>query len=281
MITAQEIAEGLEKGRRAGDGYIACCPAHDDTNPSLSIKDGDWGKPLVHCFAGCSQESVIAALYERGSWYTNTSEALSARRKRDKPKAKPTPVKTLSAEDVAYIRRYWTGVEEWFHDGPKVQDHPYAILKGITHACGALRVIADYPFSHPTDCIVLPQRSPEDRYITGLQLISETGQKRNVGRHGYMFLGSWEHPRAVIHIVEGWATAWAVLEDYPGPSGCIVAFGEKHMKAAAEIATNQFRRLPIIWNEPNNYDYLDLRTDHPDLAAMHMRHAMAEVLARV
>ena len=285
MISAQEIAEGLEKGRRVGDGYLACCPAHDDRNPSLSIKDGDSGKPLVHCFSGCTQKSVIAALTERGLWYTNTSEALSASRKRDKPKTDPTPVKTLSTKQVAYIQRYWTGVEEWFHDGPKVQDHPYAIRKGITHACGALRVIADYPFSRPTDCIVLPQRSPErspeDRYITGLQLISETGQKRNIGRHGYMFLGSWEHPRAVIHIVEGWATAWAVLEDYPGPSGCIVSFGEKHMKAAAEIAVNQFRRLPVIWNEPHNYDYLDLRTDRPDLAAMHMRHAVAEVLARV
>jgi len=292
MISAKEIAAGLEKGRRVGDGYLACCPAHDDRNPSLSIKDGDSGKPVVYCFAGCSQESVIAALEGRGLWYTNPSEALSAGRRRDKRKAKPTPVKTLSAEDVAYIRRYWTGVEEWFHDGPKVQDHPYAIRKGITHACGALRAIVEYPFSAPTDCIVLPQRLPAERsidelYLTGLQLISETGQKRNIGRHGYMFLGSWEHPRAVIHVVEGWATGWAVLEDwaqltgYHGPSGCIVAFGEKHMNAAVEMAKSKYQRIPVIWNELENYDYLDLRTDRPDLAAMHMRQAMAGVLARV
>lgn len=280
MITAKEIADGFEKGRRVGNGYVACCPAHEDNNPSLTIKDGETGKPVVHCFRGCTQKSVIAALVERGLWYTSPSGALKARRQRSKPKTKPTPAKTLSTMEVDFIRRYWTGVEAWFHDGPKVQDHPYAIRKGLSHACGALRVIADYPFGGPTDCIALSQRSPDDLYITGLQLIDEDGRKRNIGRHGYMFLGNWEHPRAVIHIVEGWATAWAVLEDYRGPSGCIVAFGESHMEAAAEIATRQFQRIPIIWNEPENYDYLDLRTDSPDLAAMHVRHAMAEVLAR-
>ena len=37
------------------------CPAHDDHNPSLSIKATDDGV-LVHCHAGCSQEDVVTAL---------------------------------------------------------------------------------------------------------------------------------------------------------------------------------------------------------------------------
>ena len=45
----------------------ACCPAHDDHTPSLSI-DEENGKTLVHCFAGCSQEGVLAALRSRGIW---------------------------------------------------------------------------------------------------------------------------------------------------------------------------------------------------------------------
>jgi putative DNA primase/helicase len=67
MIDAQTIAEALE-GKRSGKGFLACCPAHDDKNPSLSIDDGDNGKPVVFCNAGCSQEAVIAALTERGLW---------------------------------------------------------------------------------------------------------------------------------------------------------------------------------------------------------------------
>jgi hypothetical protein len=43
-------------------GYEALCPAHDDTNPSLSINPGDDGRVLIHCHAGCPPESVVASL---------------------------------------------------------------------------------------------------------------------------------------------------------------------------------------------------------------------------
>ena len=41
---------------------MACCPAHDDRAPSLSITDATGGKVLVRCHAGCDQRDVIAAL---------------------------------------------------------------------------------------------------------------------------------------------------------------------------------------------------------------------------
>lgn len=41
--------------------YVACCPAHDDSNPSLSIKF-DNGKILLHCFAGCPLEDILNSL---------------------------------------------------------------------------------------------------------------------------------------------------------------------------------------------------------------------------
>jgi hypothetical protein len=46
---------------------MACCPAHDDRNPSLSIREAD-GKVLVRCHAGCPQQAVIDALKARGLW---------------------------------------------------------------------------------------------------------------------------------------------------------------------------------------------------------------------
>lgn len=49
--------------RQTGDGrYIAKCPAHDDRSPSLSIRLCDDGRALVHCFAGCETENVLAAV---------------------------------------------------------------------------------------------------------------------------------------------------------------------------------------------------------------------------
>ena len=65
-MTAAHIAEALN-GRRSGRGWIACCPAHRDRTPSLSIRESD-GRVLIFCFGGCSQREVIAALRQRGLW---------------------------------------------------------------------------------------------------------------------------------------------------------------------------------------------------------------------
>jgi 5S rRNA maturation endonuclease (ribonuclease M5) len=58
--------------RRSGSGWVARCPAHEDRNPSLSIRD-DAGKLLVHCHAGCAQRDVVNALKARGLWPTTPS----------------------------------------------------------------------------------------------------------------------------------------------------------------------------------------------------------------
>ena len=44
------------------DRWIACCPAHDDRSPSLTIRDCDDERVLLHCFAGCETEAVLSAL---------------------------------------------------------------------------------------------------------------------------------------------------------------------------------------------------------------------------
>jgi putative DNA primase/helicase len=65
-MTAALIVRAL-KARRSGTGSMAKCPAHDDNNPSLSIREVD-GKVLVHCHAGCSQSAVIDALKAMELW---------------------------------------------------------------------------------------------------------------------------------------------------------------------------------------------------------------------
>jgi RecA-family ATPase len=65
VVDAAEIASRLSKPKRAGAGWIACCPAHEDSTPSLSINDGDKG-PVFKCHAGCSQESVLNAIEATG-----------------------------------------------------------------------------------------------------------------------------------------------------------------------------------------------------------------------
>jgi putative DNA primase/helicase len=52
----------LENVRKQGAGYLASCPAHADQHPSLSIGEGEEGRILVRCWAGCPTSSVLAAL---------------------------------------------------------------------------------------------------------------------------------------------------------------------------------------------------------------------------
>ena len=66
-MNAESIARALG-GRKAGVGWMARCPVHDDRKPSLSIRHGEDGKVLVRCHAGCEQAQVIAVLRSRGMW---------------------------------------------------------------------------------------------------------------------------------------------------------------------------------------------------------------------
>ncbi|MFM9040487.1 MAG: virulence-associated protein E, partial [Betaproteobacteria bacterium] len=54
---AHSIAKALG-GRRAGSGWVARGPAHQERRPSLALKDSERGV-LVYCHARCSQQSVI------------------------------------------------------------------------------------------------------------------------------------------------------------------------------------------------------------------------------
>src|ERR1700686_29646 len=42
--------------------WLAKCPAHEDRSPSLSIRELDDGRILLHDFGGCGTDDVLAAL---------------------------------------------------------------------------------------------------------------------------------------------------------------------------------------------------------------------------
>jgi hypothetical protein len=56
------ILERLQGVRKQGDGWQAKCPAHEDSNPSLSVSTAEDGKVLLKCHANCTTEAVVAAL---------------------------------------------------------------------------------------------------------------------------------------------------------------------------------------------------------------------------
>lgn len=63
MSQVDNLLSLLDKVSRTGNGnWIACCPAHDDKSPSLTVAEKDDGRILLYCFGGCSIHEVLGAV---------------------------------------------------------------------------------------------------------------------------------------------------------------------------------------------------------------------------
>ena len=62
-MKAEAFLSRCEKVRATGNGtWIACCPAHPDKNPSMTVRELEDMRVLVHCFAGCDVEQILGAV---------------------------------------------------------------------------------------------------------------------------------------------------------------------------------------------------------------------------
>src|SRR5262245_21423739 len=68
MSAASKIAKALGGHRIAKDEYRCKCPAHEDSDPSLDVRDRADGSVLVICRSGCNQIDVINELKRRNLW---------------------------------------------------------------------------------------------------------------------------------------------------------------------------------------------------------------------
>ena len=57
----RRVLERLPSAFEANGGWKACCPAHPDENPSLSIDQGKRGA-VLKCWAGCTPAAVVKAI---------------------------------------------------------------------------------------------------------------------------------------------------------------------------------------------------------------------------
>jgi hypothetical protein len=65
--SAERCARLLAKPQRTPTGWKACCPAHEDRNPSLFLADGKDGGLALVCYAGCTYQSIAQALESKGA----------------------------------------------------------------------------------------------------------------------------------------------------------------------------------------------------------------------
>lgn len=60
-MTIEILLSRLTKVKGRAGNFVACCPAHEDSSPSLAVKEQD-GKIVMHCFAGCSVENIVKSI---------------------------------------------------------------------------------------------------------------------------------------------------------------------------------------------------------------------------
>jgi hypothetical protein len=62
MTPVENLISRLDKVKGRNGSWTARCPAHDDKGPSLAVREGEDGRVLLHCFAGCETANVLGAL---------------------------------------------------------------------------------------------------------------------------------------------------------------------------------------------------------------------------
>ena len=236
MIDAQVISDGLG-GKRSGKGFLAPCPSHDDHDPSLSIADGDNGKPLVHCLAGCSQEAVITDLAGLGLWPETDKpltpqelEALKkeAARRKEERAARRRQEETAAAEKAR---------EQWEQAKAADSGHPYLAKKGIQA----------HRLRQEANNLLAPMRD-ESGQVWALQAIAPDGSKlfsppgcRTKGL--YFSIGS-PGAKLPICIVEGFATGAAIYEATGYPVA--IAFTAGNLEAVARSLKTKLPKNNLV-----------------------------------
>lgn len=62
-MSAELLISKLDKVKQTGPGrWIACCPARDDKHPSMTIRELDDGRVLIHDFGGSTVNEILDAI---------------------------------------------------------------------------------------------------------------------------------------------------------------------------------------------------------------------------
>jgi len=98
MKPVEKVLDKLDGTRESNGSWKALCPAHQDREPSLSVTEGDDGRALLKCFAGCDTENIVAALglemkdlFESRNGYKKELRSVPPKTPASLPHAEPLP----------------------------------------------------------------------------------------------------------------------------------------------------------------------------------------------
>ena len=215
-----DIIERLEKVRQSGQGWVARCPAHDDRNPSLSLKVTETGRLLMYCHAGCSFDDILQAMdLER-----NIHRA-------------SLPLNQCNGQALEQIEAQQKAIRIWESSKSAHPDHPYLTRKKIRphHS----RLIGE--------SLILPLQDPSGN-LRNLQFISKDGTKRFLkgGQMKSLFcvIGEPAREPGRVYVAEGFATGATIHEQTGDP--VFVAYCDTNLPPVARTVRRVFPSSEII-----------------------------------
>lgn len=104
-MSVETFLSALDKVKRNGKSqWVACCPAHDDKSPSMTIAETDDGRVLVHCFSGCSVEEILGAVgMDYGVLFPPKPESHTPRKPTSRPFMAHSVVECLAFEALIVV----------------------------------------------------------------------------------------------------------------------------------------------------------------------------------
>ena len=131
-----DLLSRLEGVRRTSDTTaIARCPAHDDRNPSMTLKHADDDRLLMHCKAGCPIEHITGAI---GIDLSDLFPAKEYQHHYHKPLSRPFPANDILrclSQDLylmeIYSRQMAHGIEMNAEDRAQMTDCAHRLHAAI------------------------------------------------------------------------------------------------------------------------------------------------------
>ena len=119
------ILASLPDAKKSGTGWSACCPAHDDRQPSLSIAEGEDRRVLLKCHAGCPVDAICAALGLKPTdlFVASTSTVLRPTREKHQYRGQANGNSFATADEAIHEleRRHGPSTSQWtYRDSSRV-----------------------------------------------------------------------------------------------------------------------------------------------------------------
>jgi putative DNA primase/helicase len=172
------------------------------------------------------------------------------------PRRAPRPQQSNKAR---YAAELWLRADkgmqadDWLsHPSPDelIITHPYAIAKRIVSAGGAARGIASGGIiGKNADCLIVPIRENGTGKVQGVQCISgqpvdDKWPKQTFGSMtgGYLLLGNTKNKDQIWYVLEGWASAYAMVFHHLKGNACAaVSFGKTNQRKVAELVAEHHK----------------------------------------